>query len=255
MNCIFICIFNNVGYVNLFFLLLESIYLYGNLQKDTDILVYTTTEFMNIIKNNILYSDIIKFEINDSYCNIDSACKARLDLFYLPSITMYKKILYMDTDIIIKNDINRLFKIPKDDILYVLEEGYIDDYHEENHWGQNLFGQEVYNYEDKSAFTTGIMLFKNCENIKFLFDKTREYMIQNPHIFNCYDQPYIVYNAFKYKLFNNKVMKSYAINVNYEVDSDIIIHHFPGGVGNYEKKYTLMLNFLKNVNEYKENML
>ena len=40
MNCIFICVFNQEQYVDMFFILLESIFIYGNL-NNTDILVYT----------------------------------------------------------------------------------------------------------------------------------------------------------------------------------------------------------------------
>lgn len=37
--CIFICIFNQEKYVDMFYLLLESIYSYGNLTEETDILI------------------------------------------------------------------------------------------------------------------------------------------------------------------------------------------------------------------------
>ena len=84
MNCIFICVFNQIQYVDMFYLLLESIFIYGNLDKNTEILVYTSSNFINIIKENILFNnEKIKFEINDTYNNIDKACKARLDLFNL----------------------------------------------------------------------------------------------------------------------------------------------------------------------------
>ena len=42
MNCIFCCIFNQEKYVDMFFLLLESIFIYGDLNNNTNILVYIT---------------------------------------------------------------------------------------------------------------------------------------------------------------------------------------------------------------------
>jgi len=108
-NCIFVCVFNNEKYVDMVFILLESIFIYGNLDENTDILLYTTTPFMNKIKESHLYNDKIKFEINDTYNNLDKACKARLDLFNLPSIKNYNKMLYLDTDIVIKDDMNKVF--------------------------------------------------------------------------------------------------------------------------------------------------
>lgn len=252
-NCIFICIFNNVNFVNMFYLLLESIKLYGNLNDNIEILIYTSTTFMNIIKHNRLYTNKIKFEINDSYNNIDKACKARLDLFKLQSINNYEKVLYLDTDILIKNiiqndtynDINNVFDIATDNILYVLEEGNITN--GSDFWGNTLFGNETYNYSDKSAFTSGILLFKNCLEIRNLFDKINEDIINRPHNFCCYDQPYIIYNAFKYNLFNNKLLKSICVNNDNHVNSSKIIHHFPGGPGSYEHKIKQMTKFLDNL--------
>jgi hypothetical protein len=84
-NCIFICIFNQEEYVNMFFLLLESILTYGNCNDNTDILIYTSTAFMNIIMQHNLFNENIKFEINNDYDNLDKSCKARLDLINLQS--------------------------------------------------------------------------------------------------------------------------------------------------------------------------
>jgi lipopolysaccharide biosynthesis glycosyltransferase len=167
MKCIFICVFNNVNYVDMCYLLLDSIFLYGNLRNDTDILIYTSTEFMNMIKQSRFYNDKIKFEINDTYNSIEAACKARLDIFNLPTISNYEKVLYLDTDIVIKDSIDKVFGLIRNDILYVLEEGDID----ENQHGKKLFGNEINNYNDKSAFTSGILLFNNCEATKDLFEK------------------------------------------------------------------------------------
>jgi len=245
--CIFICIFNQEQYITLFYLLLESLFIYGNLDEDIDILVYTSTQFMNTIKQSHLFNAKIVFEINDTYSNIDKACKSRLDLFELPSTTKYAKILYLDTDILVKDDINILFDVCEKDILYVLEEGDLgQDTHD--YYGKSLFGDELNNYDDKTAFTSGILLFNNCEKIKYLFEKIKEDIVKRPH--NFCDQPYIVYNAFKYNLFNNKVLKSLVVNNYYDIHSDKIIHHFPGGPGIYGNKIRKMTAYLNAIKDY-----
>jgi lipopolysaccharide biosynthesis glycosyltransferase len=196
MNCIFCCVFNQEKYVDMFYLLLESLFIYGNLNDNTEILVYTQTIFMNMIKQSHLFNDEkIKFEINDTYNDIEKACKARLDLFNLQSISKYDKILYLDTDILVKDDINKVFDVCKDDVLYVLEELLLTA-NDEWYGGKRLFGDEINNYDDISAFTSGILLFNHCEKIKYLFDKINEDMINRPYHFYCHDQPYIVYNSF-----------------------------------------------------------
>uniref|UniRef100_A0A6C0E387 Methyltransferase domain-containing protein n=1 Tax=viral metagenome TaxID=1070528 RepID=A0A6C0E387_9ZZZZ len=248
MNCIFCCVFNQEKYVDMFYLLLESIFIYGNLDENTNILVYTSTPFMRMIKQSHLFNDDkVKFEINDTYNDIDKSCKARLDIFKLPSIINYKKVLYLDTDILVKDNINQLFDVCKEDILYVLEEG--DIYSNYDYWGNILFGDEVNNYNDKTAFTSGILLFNNCEKIKYLFNKINEDIIQRPYNFSCYDQPYIIYNAFKYNLYNNKLLKSIVVNNDYNIYSDKVIHHFPGGPGVYDHKIVKMTNFLNSIKE------
>jgi lipopolysaccharide biosynthesis glycosyltransferase len=114
----------------MFLILLESIFIYGILDSETDILVYTSTKFMNIIRSSHLFDNKIKFEIND---NMDEVYKARLDLFNFGCIKNYNKILYLDVNAIVKDDINKVFDVCKDDILYVLEESVINIDLEENH--------------------------------------------------------------------------------------------------------------------------
>jgi hypothetical protein len=115
-------VFTQEKYVDMFFLLLESIFIYGNLDNNTHILVYTSTAFMNIIKKSHLFNEKIKFEINDTYNNIDRACKARLDLFNLPSTINYNKILYLDTDIIIKDKYVSLYGTNKNKLYNIIDE-------------------------------------------------------------------------------------------------------------------------------------
>ena len=242
-NCIFCCVFNQVKYVEMFYLLLESLITYG-IKDHIEVFVYTSTRFMNLIKNK--FQNIkLQFEINDTYTSVDSACKARLDLFDLESTKKYDKILYLDTDIIVKSNLRPVFDLCVNDMLYVLGEGAIDDLHD--YWGKTLFGNELDKYKDRGAFTSGILLFNNCEKIKELFEKINEDIVKRPYSFLCYDQPYIVYNAFKYNLYEKK-LAPVAVNNDHNIHSNKIIHHFPGGPGVYQHKIIYMTNFLKNLN-------
>jgi predicted O-methyltransferase YrrM len=245
MNCIFISTFNEEKYIDMFYLLLESIFIYGKLNDNTDILVYTSTSFMNIIKKSHLFNDEkVKFEINDTY-NIDNAWKAKLDLFNLSSIINYNKILYLNNRIIVKDDINIIFDNCRNDILYVLEEGNIND--DCDFWGKTLFGNEINNYSNKTAFTSEILLFNNCEKIKDLFYKINEDIIKRPYNFDSYDQPYIIYNAFKYKMYNNKMLNYFVMNNDTNIHSSKIIHYFSGDTQN---KINSMTKFMNGIKDY-----
>lgn len=246
MNCVFCCIFNQPKCVDMFYLLLESIFVYGNLDDNTHVLVYTSTSFMNLIKISHLFNaDKVKFEINDTYNDTGKACISRLDLFKLSSITKYNKILYLDTAILVKDDINKVFDVCKGDILYVLEESEINN--ASDFWGKSLFGNEINNYNDKTAFTSGILLFNNCETIKDLFKKIKQDITIRPHKF--YDHPHIVYNAFKYNLYNNKLLKSLVVNNDKNILSNKVIHHFPGAPEEYQHKISQMTDFLNNIKD------
>ena len=232
------------------YILLDSIHSYG-LKEDNciEILIYTSTKFMNMIKQSPFYKvlfQIICFEINDTYGSVEKACKARLDLFDLLVASKYncQKILYLDTDIIVKGALQNVFDLCIKDKLYVLEEGSIAS--DSDFWGKTLFvnAGDLELYTNKNAFSSGIMLFNNCEKIKNLFSCIKEDMIKRPFTFYCHDQPYIVYNAFKYDLYDNKVLKEFAVNNDHDINSSKIIHHFPGDPGMHQNKLKHMFAFL-----------
>jgi lipopolysaccharide biosynthesis glycosyltransferase len=232
----------------MFFLLLESIYAFGKLSHHTEILVYTCTEFQQRIEKSPLYSTWIRFEINDNYHSIDKACKARLDFFDLVSSSRYEKVLYLDTDIIVKKEIEILFhSVVQQDILYVMEEFTIDD--DRDYWGKSLCSQEeLLAWKGRSAFSTCVLLFKNCPIIKNLMNMIQQDMISRKHFF--VDQGYIVYNAFKLNLFDNQIMKNFVYNVDphskIPVSNSLIIYHFPFRPGSdCTFKFHLMNNFLQ----------
>ncbi len=243
-NLIFVCVFHQTQYLDLFFLLLESIQLFGNLQNDVDLLVYTNDHFKNRIENSHFYQPYIKFHINNHYNTVDQSAKARLDLFDIPITQNYQKILYLDTDIIVRRSLQPIFDIIQDTsipMIYALEEGEIDN--KANFWGYHVFGKEVNQYEDKSAFTTGILLFANHSFIKKIFEDVRNHLHRNTHK-GFYDQGHIIYHAFKNKIYNNKILKNYAINRNNDIYSPKTILHFCGGVGNYKHKVDAMRAYL-----------
>ena len=216
MNCIFICIFNRL-HIKLLYLLLESIFIFGNLHNDTEILIYTSSEFRKIIENSHLFAPQIKFEINDTYN--DTSHNAMLDLFNLTSASKYKKFLYLATDIIVTqcgpNDINCVFEIAKEDILYTLEE---------------LFGD------------TSILLFNNCENIRLLFNEINR---KNEFVYDP-----VNLNRCKYGLYDNQKLKQFAINQPNSLRflAGKVINHFPDNQINVKiEKIENVLTMLKDI--------
>ncbi len=243
-NVIFICIFCQIQFLEMFIIMLYSIRKYGKLTNNTDILVYTTSDFMNIIKNHQLYYDNIKFVINDNYKTVRDSVLSRLDIFKFSMIDDYEKILYLDTDIIIKGDLNKVFDLMTKDVIYALEEGTIT--RDSNiYGGELLFGDDLEKYLGKPAFSAGIMGYTNSKTIRELYENINKDLATRFYNLSCIDQAYIVYNSFKYDLYDNQTFKKLCVNNDNNVRSDKAVHHFPGGVGVYQHKMLKMINFIK----------
>lgn len=253
-NLIYTSVFKKSEYLDLICLLLKSINLFSNIRNsDTDILIYTTEEFANEICDRVKdYKLPIFFDIFDktTITCIFQLCCFRLQIFNNNFINRYNKILYIDTDVLINNDISKLFNLEIDnDKIYAIEESSI------NHifYGSNFFNFDEID-KNTTAFSSGVMLFKNSPQMKELFGKI------NDHIWNIlqtdqrqilfYDQPFITYNCISRKQYDNKLMLKYAENNPSKIDEEKIIYHFPGTVGETVEKYKRMEDFLnKRINE------
>ena len=247
---IFVAVFTNINYVYMLSLLAKSIFLYGNIDDDTDILIYTSSKFKRIIENSSYYSPRrIRFFINNSIDTIDKACKSRLDLFDYKYIDKYDKILYLDTDILVQKNINFIFDLIQENKIYALGEGNIEQDENDYFGGKSLFKNDASKYADKTAFNSGVMLFNNCIEIKNLFRRIQIHMIQDKSAkFN--DQPYIVYNAKKYDLVNNTKLNDYIELTNKLPTTTKPILHISGGPGIYRNKLKLMVIYYNYMLKY-----
>jgi predicted O-methyltransferase YrrM len=195
MDCIFLCVFDNNTKLDLLYLLLESIFTYG-ISNNTRILIYTTSSYYQIIKKSHLYNaDIIQFEINNNYSTYTDECIAKLDIFNLPVIENYRRILYLDLNNLVMNNIYKVFDICRDDILYVIG------------------SDKITSYNNESGFSSSILLFNKCQKIKELFKVIKDRTANS------------IYNASHY---NNTELDSLTASNEYSLNNDKIIYNFRG---------------------------
>jgi lipopolysaccharide biosynthesis glycosyltransferase len=238
------CVFHQQSYINLLKLLITSISVKGNINKETtDILIITSPTFYPIINKDLESFDLpLHYYILDLYTLMESSC-CKLKIFQYDNIEKYTKILYLDTDVLINSDVNKLFNIEiSSEKLHALEEGYI--WHE--FWGGQFFDFSKFN-RNSLAFSAGVFYFMNSLSMKKLFEAT------NSHIENylnrqnlppvCLDQPFLIYNSFIQDKYDNQFMKQYLENNPGVVSNEKIIYHFPGGPGNYSSKWEKMTLF------------
>ena len=167
MNLIYMCVFYQLDYIKLLNLLILSITEKGNInKKTTHILIITSPLFQPLIKKCLENYDLPLNYYTLNLHTLMDASSCKLKIFQYNDINKYKKILYLDTDVLINTDINILFD--NDNIhldkLYALEEGKIES---ENHGGQ-FFDFTKFN-KNTCAFSAGVFFFMNSLSIKQLF--------------------------------------------------------------------------------------
>lgn len=253
-NLIFMTLFCNEKYVELLNKLLYSLYRYGNLDKNTHILIYTSTYLKKIIEETVKWLKYftIKFCINDSISTKVQACKSRFDLFNLSGVNSYNNILYLDTDIVINSDINSVFQICQEDKLYAsYEDGFnINDAKFGNIWGKRLFSEEELNkLTDSRGVNSGILLLKNGPKVRRVFDNIL-CDPRNRDNNDIYDQEFINYHFIKENLLDkdkiNQHTKFLFTDYGDNLYNNIPILHFY--IEGLDKKISLMDSFINKRN-------
>jgi lipopolysaccharide biosynthesis glycosyltransferase len=157
-NLVYCCIFYNKDYFKLLDLLLKSLRIYS-FEGDFDFLVITQKEFEPLVKElgRKLGINLKTFCLD--FTTIFQAACARLFIFDYPELPGYEKLLYIDTDILIKAPLDPVFDLltGAKDVLYAIESGTIDSLN----FGSQFF---KFNKIDKSltGMNSGTLLFFDC---------------------------------------------------------------------------------------------
>jgi mannosyltransferase OCH1-like enzyme len=231
-------------------LLITSISVKANInKKTTNILIITSPQFQPLIQKYVESFNLsLHYYILDLHTQFEAGC-ARLHIFKYEHIHKYDTILYLDTDVLLNSDVNILFKLElSSNKIYALEEGTIDHVF----WGSQFFDFTQYNRET-TAFTSAVLLFKNSDYIKLLFDTIQLHIVDYIHtqhnaIPECLDQPFIVYHAISQNKYDNQLLKKYVENNPSTISLEKIIYHFPGGPDAYDSKFSKMKECWKKMN-------
>jgi hypothetical protein len=245
-NLLYFCLFYNRDYFKLLNLLLISMKIYSPMDS-FDLLIITSRDFEQDVHE---LSTKLNLRIQIMTCNfttIFQAACARLHIFDYSNLQGYEKLLYIDTDILIKEDLGRIFNLEIRDLLYGIESGTIES---------KNFGGEFFNFNSINKNLTGInsgtLLFKNSQIMRDLFLRIRTH-IENFTSANltppyCLDQPFINYHAIKDSLYDNNLLNSYVslYEGNDTVDNytTSCICHFSFPIGNFGHKFYRMQEFL-----------
>lgn len=248
-NLTYMCVFYNKDYIKLLTLLFSSIRFYSNVTT-SDFLVLTSKTFEPLIQDLAKQVNIPIHTMTLDIITIFQAASARLSIFDYEHIQSYNKILYLDTDILVKGDLSTLFQLPLTDKVYALESGFTDSIN---------FGVQFFTPPVKTAgFNSGTLLFPNSPTIQSLFERIRLHITThtNSGLTPPYalDQPFINYHAIKDGLYENQTLKPYIAL--YE-DNDVptnehtaIVCHFSFPIGNFAHKYNRMKTYFNRYLNY-----
>ena len=240
---VYMSVFYNKDYIRLLRLLLLSINYYSSIQN-IDILILTSPDFEPLIQDLSKELNIPLLIKTFNFTTLFEAATARLSIFDYEHIHRYNKILYLDTDILIKKSLDPFFRIQLDDKLYALEQGNIN---------QPNFGSQFFETSSSApGFNSGTLLFRKSETIYRLFEQIKihiDYHIKSGSpIPYAMDQPFINYNTIKQNLHETTTLTSHIALFE---DSDTpehmetaIICHFSYPIGNFNHKYARMKRYL-----------
>ena len=256
-NLVYMTVFRNAGYIDLLALLLKSMKLKGCLNNETtDILLITHPSMNDAIGEKVVPLD---FRLNLWYLDLHElidAARSRLLIFDYPFIDKYDKILYLDTDILINSDINKILDIPiQKDILYVGPEMTLtSEYH-----GGWLYGSNYPNIDmSQPAFSSGILFFRNSQKVKDMFHATnalihQELVVKGNQTPSCLDQPFLVFNAAIRNMYNTTTINHFICGGRCPefVNEKFIIYHFAGDIGYPVSKKEWMDAFIQKIIDFK----
>jgi hypothetical protein len=250
-NLVYMAVFHNKQYIELLKILMTTIRLFSDTES-IDFLVLTSYEFSQDIQTiskqlNIPIS--MKFF---SFTSMHESSCARLYIFDYEHISSYEKILYIDTDIIVQNNLAALFAEYTGDKILALDEGTIEhEYH-----GGWFFDFKTID-KDTRGMNAGIMLFRNNDIICKMFHDAIEHITrmraENAKMPECLDQPFVNYHVIKNGQQDTTSLAKYALI--YCIDpppppsepTSVILCHFVWPIGNATHKRDRMIKHMNSI--------
>ena len=251
MNLIYTCCFHQENYTDVVSHLINSLAQVGT---STDLLIYTTTEYREIIQKKCPLATNLLFVEKNFYKTMNQARISKLDVFDFPQIDRYEKVLYIDADSLFLTNPDKIFDQITEEVVYAVGEGEILS--EGEYWGRSLFlreNAECANREGLGAYALG---FKNVVAIKKLFIKIKQafYLDMYQNKLRFYDQPFLNFFLLQNNMCNTVALKSFIRSrpsVSEAINDELAIVHFAGCPGHGPVKLDLVNQFELEYNKQK----
>jgi hypothetical protein len=247
MNLVYYSIGKDIRLIEFLKYSIQSLRINGKYTED--ILIISDSTCIDLVKENFPECKIYHLEKNSS--TYQSSIN-KLEIYSYENINIYDKIFYIDLDMMIQNNVDKLFELLDNKILISGDIGNIHT--NQYYWGDFLFSDEekrTYDIYNKIGMNCGFFGFKKeiLHHIKNISDKIIEDNEINIH--GVCEQPtmnkYLIINNL-YNLNATDLILQHAIDKNLDMHKEKIVLHFNGGVGNYNRKLQPITNwFNRNV--------
>jgi len=250
-NLVYLCVFNSKEYVNLLKMLMMSVKFYSK-TDNIHFLVFTNAKFEQDI-NEI--SSLLEIPIKTKFIEIETvhqALCARAHIFDYEEIHLYKKILYIDTDILVQNDLTEIFNLKIENKIYALKEGTIEhEYHGGPMFDFNTIDKDIH------GMNSGILLFQNTKIMQKIFKNVikdiEKYILLKKPLPPLGDQPFINYHFIKHSRQDTTLLDNYCKI--YCIDpppppsepNSIVLAHFVWPIGDANHKKERMISHMNHL--------
>lgn len=244
-NLIYFTIGNNIQYINLAQLCINSLY---KQKYNGDILFITNDIYKNAIQQYITTpNDKTYFLILDSETNLVESSANKLKIYKFQNIQKYQYIICCDLDILWINHPDIIFNLIIDNHIIYISNDNKNYTMAHKYWGGDILSdreKRLVNDTNTIGLNAGLFAFHtNAMNHIIAIDNffnTHQNLVNE-----CLEQPFInayLYRKKAYSLLPEKIVSHNGYN--YKSNQfDGVVLHFAGGPGNYSQKVQTMENY------------
>lgn len=258
MKLVYSCVFVKKEYIEIINKLLTTFNKYKE-NRNITYLIITSPDFEKDIRKifeklDIIYDIFLIDILNENELdNVYESTYSRYRIFEYPKIDDFKKIMYLDCDIVIVNNINPIFSIDTNDKFYFMNEK------KDRYCHCSLFSDDEFNnLNENQTFTTAVILFENNDIIKDymrnIYNTIKHFHMKYRNPLPAFDQPITNKLCMDHDIYNNKDITKYCMNLGYRDRQEelfkiknYLLCHFATNVGDYKSKLERINFTLDNV--------